>query len=604
MIKLLKIAIQKKLIRNIDLEFAKLICKKKKNINLLVFTCLSYYSSIGNTYLPINIFQEKKFFPSREKLLTQKIIKKISYIKDWKQELLKDNIIGNGESDTPIVIEKNNIYLYKNWYIEKKIVNFFKNQKNNILNIEDNIINKYIKEISKIPSKQNKIAISLILINKITFIIGGPGTGKTNIIQEIVNIFTKIYDIHYKIKIAAFTGKAKNCIIEKLKNNNNYIIKSKNNTIKITTIHKLLRINTKYNYTYFNKYNKLIADVIIIDETSMVDLLMMNKLLDAISQNTKIIFLGDKNQLPTIENGSILKDICYYANNKYSERISKIIYKMTNYHTIINNHHLNYINDCIYILKKQYRFSKKSEINIFANAIIKKKNDILNKILQNKFHNIIIYNITNTKKYSNMINTIALYYLKYINTINMENNIINMINIFNKYRSLCVMKSTMFGTKKINNNIEDAIIKKIKFKKYRIDNNYWYFGKPIIFNKNNKNLNLYNGDIGITTKNKKNQLQVSFLSTKNHVINIPINILNKKEYDVAWSITIHKSQGSEFQEIAIILPNRFNILLTTELLYTAITRAKKKIQIFTENKILIKTFYNQIIRYNGIKNML
>ena len=135
--------------------------------------------------------------------------------------------------------------------------------------------------------------------------------------------------------------------------------------------------------------------------------------------------------------------------------------------------------------------------------------------------------------------------------------------------------------------------KKNLIKEYLYANNrIWYIGKPIIITKNNRYLNLSNGDIGITNLNSKKKLQVCFLKNNETEQYIPIDLL--ENYETAWCITVHKSQGSEFNHTTLILPNKNLEILNQEILYTAITRARKKLNIFSNKKIFIKTAKNKV----------
>ncbi|CAL4323204.1 exodeoxyribonuclease V subunit alpha [Buchnera aphidicola] len=597
MIKLLQIAVKKSLIRLFDLEFGYLISQKKNNLTMLVSACLSYASYMGNSCLPISIFEKKNFFPKKEIILIKKILNKINNIKNWKQELLKDKNISHEKYDTPLIIYKNKIYLNKIWKIEKKIVNFIKKN-----NIQSKYFLKYTNEIKnilfQITENQQKKAIALAMIKKITFIIGGPGTGKTTIIKKILDIIINLDKNILNIKIAAYTGKATCRINETLKKNINY------RNIKAITLHNLIGIKYNSKHNYFNTNNKILVDILIIDETSMIDLFTMNKLIDALPNYTEIIFLGDINQLSSIENGSILKDICYYAKNTYTEKTKNLLEKITDCKIKINNNFITNITDCIYILKKTYRFKKNNYIKKLSNSILKNDNNIINKIINGKFYNINYYNINTDKKYKNMIQYIILMYSKYLNKLNTEYSKEKIIQLFNKYQVLCAIHNGAFSTNEINQNIENNIIIKYKIKKYWINNDFWYHGRPIMIQKNNKYLNLFNGDIGITMYNQKNQLEFFFLHKKNKLKKIPIYLLDQKEYEIPWSITIHKSQGSEFKNIIIILPKIFKDILNKELIYTAITRSKKKITIFSDKNILKKTLKNENIRFSGIKDLI
>ncbi|WP_343190222.1 exodeoxyribonuclease V subunit alpha [Buchnera aphidicola (Mollitrichosiphum nigrofasciatum)] len=573
--KIFKTALKKKKINLTSYYFILFLKKKKKpEINFILYLLIKLTQK-GNICLPIKkIIKKNKLYNNYKKLKKKKKIKKM---------LLNSDICSKGEKIKPLIIFKNNIYLYRMWSYEKNISNFFlKNEKKISLKYKQKeiLINYLIK--NHFNKKQKKTIIKTLTYNK-TIIIGGPGTGKTTIVGKIIIILIKIQKKKQKIILSAPTAKATLVLKKKfnkiIKNSN--LKKRETNKIKYKarTLHYILGIKKNSQKPLFNKKRKINANILIIDETSMIDFFIMNYLIHAISKKTKIILLGDPNQIEPINSSSFFNNICKYMYKENTKEKTSTLITNKNY----NINKINYSKTKICKLTTNFRFNKTSEINKLSQIILEKKksNKKIKKFIKKKNKNIKFIKIKKISDYKKIIKQIIKYY----------HNIKNEQE-FKKYRILCTIKKGPFGTKKINKYIEYYIIKKKPYKK--INNFIIYDGKPIMITKNNPILNLFNGEIGII-KIINNNIIVFFKNKK-------IPLYNINNYETTWCTTIHKSQGSEFENIYIILPNLFKKKITKKLIYTAITRAKKKITICGNKKIFIKICKNKLKRYCGLIN--
>lgn len=596
MMNLLKKAVQKKIINQIDFDFATFL-DKKNNIIMLVAACISYENRQGHIFLPIQYFEKNNFFSS----FNQKFIKKILIILkkkiNWEIELLKHSSCSNGYRPTPLVIYQKKIYLYKMW-----------KSKNNILDyLSTNHITKKINKKKCLvilnnlfPNKKKdfqKISAATALLNKIVFIIGGPGTGKTTTILKIIIALIKSTKKIIKIQLSAPTGKATTHLFEMIKNNifDIYLSKKEKQSILLApkTIHQLLNIHKISQKSIFNKNHLLDLDVLIIDEISMVDILMMEKILFSVSKKTKLIFIGDQNQLRPIEPGSILRYICHHIKYSYNTKNILNIEKITGYKLLnkIKTKIAILISNNICTLHKNYRFNQHSGIYILSHAVINQKIEIIKNACNNKIKNIFFYQINSIQKYNNMIEQLSLKYTYFWKMIQNQKNILNIIQTFQQHQILCVLNDGLFGVNVLNIKIEENMYHKKMIKYIDINKELWYIGKPIMITKNNPYLNVFNGNIGITNINHNGVLQVSFLKENNTIHNLPVKIL--KHYKTAWVITIHKAQGSEFINTTLVLPNVYSSYLNQDIIYTGITRSQKTLNVFSNKDTFIKSIFNK-----------
>ncbi|QJC33460.1 exodeoxyribonuclease V subunit alpha [Enterobacteriaceae endosymbiont of Donacia clavipes] len=600
-----------KIIRLVDLYFSLILVSKKHKFLMFAVTLLSNNIGKGNTCLPISKLYFKKKLKNKKYSFLLKKIQEINKIKNWKKILLSyKDIVSNGEKITPIILENNCLYLYKNWYEENFIVNNF--IKNNYVFIKKGKIKNILNFLFKKNEILQKTAIFASLTHRISIITGSPGTGKTSIIPKIIFTFIKIFSKSLKIKVAAATGKASVRLTESINKFFKNISKEKINEKekkdipnKATTIHSLLKLNIYTKKTIFNNTKILDVNLLIIDESSMIDSNLMYIILKKLPLKCHLILLGDDYQLPSIEYGNVFKDLCYFKKFFFTQKYFSLLRIITNNKIKKNLKKTKFFfRNFITVLKNNYRYKNNSGINKLA-ELIKQGNILKIKELFSlkKFNNINYINISNIKEYELMIQNFINEYKKYFNYLNKNNNKNNkVINKFNHYQIICAVKNGLFGTKEINNLIEKELFNK-KIINNNTKKNNWYIGRPIIIIQNDNFLNLFNGDIGITYLDKDNKkLRVKFLSNKKKCK--IVDIKNLPAHEIAYAITTHKSQGSEFKNISLVLPNKLYPLLTRELIYTAITRSKKNITIYSNKLIFYKSIKIKIQRYSNIKKKI
>lgn len=594
MIIFLEKAVKKKIIRPIDFYFSQFIAKEN-SVVMLVSAFLSYESSNGHIFLPIEYFKKKSFFSILNKTLINKLVTVLGKKINWSIELLKHPSVSNGSIVTPLILHNKKIYLYKMWKAENNIFNILNKNRNpnkvNTKKYSEILNNLFLNEKKSLQ----KIAVALTLINNITFIMGGPGTGKTTTIVKIIIALIKKSKKPINIQLSAPTGKATTHLNNIMKSNifDIYLTNKEKNHLprNAVTIHQLLGIRKISQKSFFNKHNLLNLDVLIIDETSMIDILIMEKIFSAVSENIKLIFIGDHNQLSPVESGSILRNICYYAHHGYSLQTAYYLEELINYKILKKNNtkKTNFISNSICVLKKNYRFNKTSGIYILSHAIKNKKIEIVKSLFKNLIKNIFFYEVNSTEQYNKMIEKISVNYENFWNKIYQKEKIEEVIKTFQNHQVLCVLRDGLFGINVLNKKLEEKMHDKKMIRYFYINDEKWYIGKPIIITKNNKFLDLSNGNIGITNMSETGLLQVSFLKENQMIKNIPANII--RHYETSWAITVHKAQGSEFNDATLILPNFNSNALNKDILYTGITRSRNTLSIFSNKDIFINTAF-------------
>lgn len=387
-------------------------------------------------------------------------------------------------------------------------------------------------------SKEQEIAIKEAFNNMLLVITGGPGTGKTTIIKAICNILN---ENNLKFNLAAPTGRAAKRMQESTEN-------------VAFTIHRLIGIKPESPIPEFNEENTLDCDYVIVDEASMIDIKLMDKLLKALSSKTALILVGDHNQLPSVGAGNVLKDIL--DTDIKAVKLKKIFRQAKESNIVVNAHR---INDGLYPILNQ-----KNKDFFFINSNSKNfQNDLLD-LVKNRLPN--------------------YYKLDPINDIQIlapsKKSLWGIVNI----NDLCQKELNKNPNSiKINNRIF-----KLCDKVMQVRNNY----ELESLNPDDFDDGVYNGDIGRIIDIDKNMESLKVEFYDGNIVSYKKE--DVKDLDLSYAITIHKSQGSEFDCVLIpMMPASF-MLLNRNLLYTAITRAKKLVILLGEKKIL-----KQMVRNNN-----
>ncbi|KAA5536842.1 exodeoxyribonuclease V subunit alpha [Taibaiella lutea] len=452
------------------------------------------------------------------------------------------------------------------------------------------------------------VAVLVALLQDFTIITGGPGTGKTTTVAKIL---TLMFTMHPSLKVAmvAPTGKAAARMSESLMKTQATAsddIKSNFARLKSSTIHRLLGWQQGTPYFRHNAENHLPYDLIIVDESSMIDVALFAKLLQAIGKGTRVILLGDKDQLASVEAGSLFGDLCNAVNplNHFSESWRSFINqfitdddrKIPKERMGGNIEHPLFRH--IIELQHSYRFDGNKGIGKIARAVIQNDEKILERFLEErKDEQVLIDQLYKEQVFLKFIEGYKAIITE--KSLFDEDGIIAALNNLGNLRILCALNEGDQGVYQMNARVEAYLAREKGIQ----PNDIFYEHRPIMITKNNYTLGLYNGDVGILRKDKNNVMKAWFLqSGENGTVSLksvlPGFIMHM---ETVYAMTIHKSQGSEFNNVLVVLPKQQSgHILTRELVYTAITRAKEKVVIQADKEVLLAAAKAQVKRGSGI----
>lgn len=438
------------------------------------------------------------------------------------------------------------------------------------------------------------------VLNNFTIITGGPGTGKTTTVARILALLLNI-EPELKIALAAPTGKAATRMAESLQNAQLDVephILEKFRNLEPSTIHRLLKMKPGTPYFRHNRKNPLSANVVIIDEGSMIDVALFAKLLDAIGPGTRLIILGDKDQLASVEAGSMFGDLCESMPelNKFSAQRMQLVNSLITDSTAhihgsdITENISHPLFQHIIELRFSRRFSDTEGIGKFSKAIIQNDHGSIAKFLNSSVSSQVVID---DKYDQQLFESFIDGYRAYIN----EPDTSLALEALNNLRVLCAIREGEQGLYLINKKIEKYLAQK---KLLNLSGEF-YENRPIIITRNFYNLGLFNGDTGIIRVDEKGVLRAWFNDGNGRLKSVLPGYLSSVE--TVFAMTIHKSQGSEFNEVLVILPATANVpILTRELLYTAVTRARNRIFLQGTSQGIMEAAGKKVQRGSGIND--
>ena len=536
-------------------------------------------------------------------------------------------LLGKDDKETkPFVFHKGKLYLHRYFFYESQIleriralhqksldlypdsINLLKTRKADILDfLSEGDSATAHSDANNAQTDWGRVALIMALLQHITIITGGPGTGKTTLIKRIVKLLRQL-DPNITFAFAAFTGKAAGRMREALADLPTAVDQAPN------TIHKLLGSKGMDSKLFkHHKDNPLPYKVIIVDECSMIGTPLFAKLLDAVQEDAKVILLGDADQLASIEAGTIFGDLCKTLSQN-SDFCNESLRALINEFLPPNAPLPDSSKPGILIrLLKNFRYRPDSPLGIFTRNLISGEPGALPQLLEKQHEEFELDDAYSEEK----LKAFCENYIAYI----LEPDIKSALDKLNDVRILCAVNASEQGVDALNEKVETILKRKVKKEANIIlrTGDEFYEHQPIMVTRNDAALNLSNGDVGIVRRTEpEGPLMACFpcIDPKEKGAVFvddefkgykAINIGFLSHRSTVYAMTIHKSQGSEFKNILIVLPKSVEQrLLTAELLYTALTRWKGdgKVILQSTRDVLEMTAGARIHRISGIPDRL
>lgn len=539
-------------------------------------------------------------------------------VADWCRKLAESSLVGvtPNQAERPMVLHGTRLYLYRYFNYEQSVLTYLKHQSSAVpFAVNADLIGLLFPK-NRSPNESTshdveavdwqKVAVANAASLPFSVISGGPGTGKTTTVTKLLALLVAQSQAEGKplrIELAAPTGKAAARLTESIANAKAQLPLSDEVKVAIpeqaSTLHRLLGSDFGRSRFKHNRDNPLHLDVLLVDEVSMVDLPMMAKLIDALPPKARLILLGDKDQLASVEAGSVLGDLSLGIENAYFQPDwAQRLTALTGENVVqFANPQAPFISRSLTLLRTSYRFDASSGIGHLAKAM--NAGDAKGVIYQLKQgHADVEWREPEEGRSKPDIASLAKGYDDYWQAVKQQVDVATLYNLFGKYQILTAVRQGEFGVEQVNKQLELYFYQRGRVK----DPHVWYPGKAVMLTRNDASLGLFNGDIGLCLPDESQRLRVWFMRPDGQFTGLLPSRLS--EFEVVFAMTVHKSQGSEFEKVALLLPLTPSPVLTRELIYTGITRARKHFTLWGSSKLIVTAAESRIQRNSGLPEEL
>lgn len=512
----------------------------------------------------------------------------------WLRTIRSSSMVGEPGASRPLILDGNRLYLERYWRFEQEVAGALRNRTGSDALLDDETLRAGLDRF--FPDSDDAIdwqSVAAAVASKRNFCVisGGPGTGKTSTVVRILALLATGRAEPLRIRLAAPTGKAsmrmQSSIRQGLENLGLSEAELERVPHQALTLHRLLGARPGSTRFRHDRDNPLPVDLLIVDEASMIDLSLMARLLRALPEDARLILLGDHNQLASVEAGAVLGDICSVADG-FSTDKARWLGTVTG-HDVPGREGVNALSDSIVFLGHSYRFGPDSGIGALAREINDGNARGVCEVLEDpEYADVGFYQGPDSGE--GLVKTMLEGYAPLLRAAEQDTE--ELFDILDRFRVLCGLREGPAGVVTLNQRLERS--------RHREDND-WYTGRPVLVTRNDYSLRLYNGDTGVTVSRDGRHL-VLFRTAEGGARALSPGRL--PQHETAFAMTVHKAQGSEFDRVLLVLPPEPAPVLTRELIYTAVTRARRQVEIAGPPRVLEAAVNSPSRRASGLADAL
>jgi len=523
-------------------------------------------------------------------------------LKDWVNKLRSSGVVGDPGEFAPLILDQSDrLYLQRYWKYEDELGRNLQARLRDKLprDFDPADLAQGIAELFPGPSDLQKVAAFVAATSRLCVISGAPGTGKTRTIVLICALLITLAGKHeLSFALAAPTGKAAARLKETIAQTGVSLHLSGKLKLpaEASTIQRLLGARGDSPHFRHNAKNPLTADVVIVDEASMIDLALLAKLFDAVRPDARIILVGDKDQLASVEAGSAFRDICTPGFELgVSVSLAEAFGRITGEKLDGTRTDQAPIHSVVVELRRNYRFTPGAGIAELSSAV-NRGNAVAAIAVLKKGGSIRWRPTPSLKNFERELR--ERVFPRFEKLLRLSDPAVALKQL-GEFAVLCALRRGPFGAETVN-----ALLQGMLRETGLIEGaGRYHAGEPIIIVRNDYNVGLFNGDLGIVLPDAvTGELRVFFRGEGDEVLNFAPGRL--PAHEPAFALTVHKSQGSEFHDALVILPERDAPVLTRELVYTGITRVREMVEVWASEGILRQTIERKIERSSGLRERL
>lgn len=581
-------------LRSIDLYaglFAEKLCGGSCPGLLLAATLASRAVGEGHICLPLDGVAGRVVFEEEPSCIAPDL-------DEWRKQLLVSGAVAESWQTAPLVLDpENRLYLARYYFFENRIAEDLLLRCSDMLGVDEKRTASLLDRLFPGQDRLDwqKVAAAASVVKKFVVISGGPGTGKTFTVARVLALLQALANGRLRIGLAAPTGRAAVRLHESITRARKTLDPDLAALVpdETQTLHRLLGMKPNSGRFRHNRENPLHLDLLVIDESSMIDVPLMAALVDAVPAAARLIMLGDRDQLTSVEAGSLFGDICgareYGWSRLFRHQVERLAGRVPE-----SAGDRRPIADSLVQLRASYRFGEKSGIGQLAAIINSGDRERLAGVLRKK-HDDLVYEEPGPEGLAAWL--ASRIRLGFQNTFAARGPA-EAMTVMSRFRILCAVREGPAGVTGVN-QLAEAVLRQHG---YIRGNDVWYRGRPVMIRRNHYGLQLFNGDTGIIWPDGEGQVWAWFYRPDGSLC--PVAPSRLPEHETAYATTVHKAQGSEFDEILFILPPEDNRILTRELVYTAITRARRKLILCGDFGLLAESIARRVVRYSGLTDRL
>ena len=528
---------------------------------------------------------------------------------EWAEDLLGSPVVGQPGERAPLILDASRrLYLGRYWHFERVLADALTARTGTwVPGVDQELLRTGLDRLfppvdPAADTDWQRVAAAVSVLRPLCVISGGPGTGKTRTVTSILALLAEqIGGEPLRVALAAPTGKAAARLTESIRGAKQDLQLPPEVAERIPeealTLHRLLGFRPGRANPRHGPDNPLHLDVLVVDEASMVDLPLMARLIGALPGHARLVLLGDKDQLASVEAGMVLGDICGRgADTGYSAELIERLRGLGCELPPVDAGAGPGIADHIVTLRKSWRFDDRSGIGALARAVNAGDGDKSIEVLADGRYPEVELVAADADRLAEQI---ANSVVPVCRDVLAAPTPAEALEAMNAVRVLCAVRDGPYGLHAINRRIEQTLEAAGLIRR----SGEIYAGRPVMVIANDHAQRLYNGDVGLVRPDPDSggALRVFFATAEG-----PRRILPSRlpPHETVYAMTVHKSQGSEFTRVLLVLPDIQTRVVTREMVYTGITRAKRAVTLMSDEQRLCEAIAQRVSRSTGLYDAL